>query len=113
MKPVSPEEMAVFRRNLALRQQADQQRLAQRFEVAMQVVQAANALLRVIQLINCPRPGLALIPQPLLPREKGSRIQNPSPSGRGAGGRAESYGKWMIISMDYSKGITGAKAQKR
>lgn len=45
MKPISPEEMAVFRRNLALRQQADQQRLAQRFEAAMQVVQAANTLL--------------------------------------------------------------------
>lgn len=46
MKPVSPEEMAVFRHNLALRQQADQQRLAQRFEAAMQVVQAANTLLK-------------------------------------------------------------------
>ena len=45
MKPVSPEEMAVFRHNLALRQQADQQRLTQRFETAMQVVQAANTLL--------------------------------------------------------------------
>jgi len=38
--------MAVFRHHLALRQQADQQRLAQRFEAAMQVVQAANTLLK-------------------------------------------------------------------
>ena len=46
MKPVSPEEMVVFRHHLALRQQADQQRLAQRFEAAMQVVQSANTLLQ-------------------------------------------------------------------
>ncbi|QQE67545.1 nucleotidyltransferase (plasmid) [Leptolyngbya sp. BL0902] len=43
---MSPEEMAVFRRNLALRQQAEHLRLAQRYEVASQVVQSTKTLLK-------------------------------------------------------------------
>jgi len=39
---------------------------------------------------------------PFSPGEKGSRIQNPSPSGRGAGVRAEGHGKWIVIFMEYS-----------
>lgn len=46
LKPVTPEEMVVFRRNLALRQQVEHQRLDQQFEAARQVVQSANTLLK-------------------------------------------------------------------
>jgi uncharacterized protein len=46
VNPPSPEEMAVYRRTLQRRQHAEHQRLAQRFEAAMQVVQAAHTLLK-------------------------------------------------------------------
>jgi len=67
--------------------------------------------LRVVQLIKPtnktsklgpPSGKQATSPNPFSPGEKGSRIQNPSPSGRGAGVRAEGHGKWIVIFMEYS-----------